>query len=103
MEIISLVLICISKILATIITGFMLVLVATYVSSSLERKIINTNKVRRNVMANKLINTSECEKCIHSTLIEETKGKLYIDCDVKKNRLFYGQYIPCDDFDKKGK
>ncbi len=43
-----------------------------------------------------MINTSECEKCIHSMLNEEDKAKIYIYCIIKNKKYLYGQCLPCE-------
>lgn len=40
--------------------------------------------------------TSECEKCVHGTLIDSDKAKIKIFCDDKNKYYYYGQYVPCD-------
>ncbi len=43
-----------------------------------------------------MIITSECEKCIHSSLDESNKAKVKIYCNVKDKTYYWGQCIPCD-------
>lgn len=43
-----------------------------------------------------MINTSECEECIHSMLNDEDKAKIYIYCIMKNKKYFYGQCVPCE-------
>lgn len=43
-----------------------------------------------------MINTSECEHCLHSILNEEDKSKILMYCKVKDKTYIYGQCIPCD-------
>lgn len=43
-----------------------------------------------------MINTSECEQCLHSTLDETNKAKIMIYCKQKDKWYIYGQCIPCD-------
>jgi len=52
-------------------------------------------------MAEKLILTSECEKCAHSTINETDKSKITIYCDVKDRTYVWGQYIACEYKEKK--
>ncbi len=42
-----------------------------------------------------MIITSECEKCIHSSLDESNKAKLKIYCQIKDKTYYWGQCIPC--------
>lgn len=44
----------------------------------------------------KMINTSECEECIHGTLDESDKTKIIIECGIKNKKYLYGQYVPCE-------
>ena len=44
-------------------------------------------------MANMII-TSECEKCIHSSINESNKAKIKIYCKVKDKTYYFGQCIP---------
>lgn len=46
-------------------------------------------------MANMII-TSECEKCIHSTIDESDKSWIKIYCAAKDKTYYWGQCIPCD-------
>lgn len=43
-----------------------------------------------------MINTSECEHCLHSILNEEDKSKILIYCKIKDKTYIYGQCIPCN-------
>lgn len=47
-----------------------------------------------------MITTDECEKCKHSCIEEINKGTIYINCILKEKRYFYGQCIPCNNFEK---
>lgn len=49
-----------------------------------------------------MIITSECERCIHSTLNGSDKLKIY--CKVKDKFYYWGQCIPCEykEFKKDG-
>lgn len=38
----------------------------------------------------------DCEGCVYCDVREESKSKVYIFCDYKNKRYFYGQCIPCD-------
>ena len=49
-----------------------------------------------------VINTSECENCIHSTIIEESRSRIYVLCAARDKKYYYGQCVPCDDMKKKG-
>ncbi len=43
-----------------------------------------------------MIITSECEKCIYSTINEENKAQIKIYCSAKDKTYYYGQCIPCE-------
>lgn len=43
-----------------------------------------------------MIITSECEKCIHSSIDEKDKAKIKIYCNIKNKTYYWGQCIPCD-------
>ena len=43
-----------------------------------------------------MIITSECEKCIHSIINEESKARVKVYCSVKDKTYYYGQCIPCE-------
>lgn len=47
-------------------------------------------------MQMKMINTSECEECVHGTIDETDKARITIECSIKKKKYIYGQYIPCE-------
>lgn len=44
----------------------------------------------------RMIITSECEDCIHSTIDETDKARIKIYCDVKSKFYYFGQCIPCE-------
>jgi len=43
-----------------------------------------------------MIITSECEKCIHSSINETNKARIKIYCHIKNKTYYWGQCIPCD-------
>ncbi len=43
-----------------------------------------------------MIITSECEQCVHSTIIENKKSEIKVHCDVKDRTYYWGQCIPCE-------
>ncbi len=43
-----------------------------------------------------MIITSECEKCIHSSIDETNKGRIKLYCRIKDKTYYWGQCIPCD-------
>lgn len=43
-----------------------------------------------------MIITSECEKCIHSTLNKSNKAKIKVYCNIKNNSYYFGQCILCE-------
>lgn len=43
-----------------------------------------------------MIITSECEKCIHSSIVDNNKSKIKIHCGIKNKTYYYGQCIPCE-------
>lgn len=45
----------------------------------------------------KMIITSECEQCVHSTIIETDKSKVKVHCDVKDKTYYWGQCVQCED------
>lgn len=47
-------------------------------------------------MIEKMILTSECEKCIHGIINENNKSKIIIHCNAKNRNYIYGQRIPCE-------
>jgi len=49
----------------------------------------------------KMITTDECERCKYCHIEEESKARVYVRCDIKKRRYFYGQAIPCKYYEKK--
>lgn len=44
----------------------------------------------------KMINTSECESCLHSEVDESNKAKIMVYCRIKDKWYIYGQCIPCE-------
>lgn len=44
----------------------------------------------------KMINTSECESCLHSEVNESNKAKIMVYCRIKDKWYIYGQCIPCE-------
>jgi len=48
-------------------------------------------------MDEKMILTSECEKCTYCILDENDKAKIIIHCTAKNKDYIYGQRIPCKD------
>ena len=44
-------------------------------------------------MGEKMILTSECEKCSHCSLDESNKAKIIIHCNLKDHDYIYGQRI----------
>ncbi len=46
-------------------------------------------------MGEKMILTSECEKCSHCSLDESNKAKIIIHCNLKDHDYIYGQRISC--------
>ena len=50
-----------------------------------------------------MINTEECEQCLHSTLDETNKAKIMVYCKQKDKWYIYGQCIPCEDKIKRNK
>lgn len=51
-------------------------------------------------MANMII-TSECIKCIHSTINEENKARVTVYCKLKDKNYYWGQCIPCEYMEQK--
>lgn len=49
----------------------------------------------------KMINSSECEKCKFCKIEEISKAKIVIHCEAKGKDYLYGQFIPCDNMTKK--
>lgn len=43
-----------------------------------------------------MIITSECERCIHSTINEANKARVKVYCNVKDKTYYWGQCIPCE-------
>lgn len=43
-----------------------------------------------------MIITSECEKCVHSTIDETNKAKIIVYCAIKDKYYYFGQCIPCE-------
>lgn len=41
-----------------------------------------------------MIITSECEKCIHSTVDEEDKARVKVYCSVKDKTYYWGNVYP---------
>lgn len=50
-----------------------------------------------------MINTSECEECIYGIIDDSSKCCVKVICTQKGKEYYYGQYIPCDNNDKKMK
>ena len=48
-----------------------------------------------------MIITSECEKCINSTIDEEDKARVMVYCKDKDKTYYWGQCIPCENQTKK--
>lgn len=44
----------------------------------------------------RMIITSECENCIHSTIEEINKSKIKIHCDKNDKTYYWGQCVPCE-------
>ncbi len=44
----------------------------------------------------RMIITSECEKCIHSSIDETNKGRIKLYCRIKDKTYYWGQCIPCE-------
>ena len=44
----------------------------------------------------KLIITSECEKCIYSIINESNKAKITVRCTRREKEYLWGQCIPCE-------
>lgn len=51
----------------------------------------------------KMINASKCEECEYGSTDDSNRARITIYCSKKNKKYFYGQYIPCDDFNKKQK
>lgn len=49
----------------------------------------------------KTMSTAECEKCKFCTIVEENKGRVFIQCEARNRRYFYGQRIMCEDKEDK--
>lgn len=43
-----------------------------------------------------MIITSECEYCIHSTIIKSEKSKVKVHCGIKDRTYYWGQCIQCE-------
>ena len=50
-----------------------------------------------------VILTSECEFCRYGTVNDEDKARVKVYCSHKEKELWYGCYIPCDNFAKRSK
>lgn len=48
-----------------------------------------------------MIITSECEKCRHSEVIEQSKRDVWVKCKVTDKLYRYGQCIDCDNKEKR--
>ena len=43
--------------------------------------------------------TSECVHCKYGTLNNSNKAKVKIYCNIRNKEYYYGQIMPCDDYD----
>lgn len=50
-------------------------------------------------MSNVII-TSECEFCKYGTVDDTNKARVMVHCDYKGKTFYYGQCVPCEDFEK---
>lgn len=44
-----------------------------------------------------LIAGRDCDNCIYCSIIEETRSRIFVECDVRGKRYYYGQCVPCED------
>lgn len=42
----------------------------------------------------------ECEGCRYYELIEESKKDIFVYCEAKEKKFYYGQRISCEDKEK---
>lgn len=49
-----------------------------------------------------VITTDKCEQCVYGQIEEVSKAEIYICCQQRDKKYFYGQSISCEDFKKKG-
>ena len=47
------------------------------------------------------INSTECTTCKNGLLDDSNKARIKIYCKLKDKTYYYGQYIQCDDKEKK--
>jgi hypothetical protein len=47
-----------------------------------------------------VILTSECEYCQYGTVDDSDKARVKVYCSHKEKWLWYGCYVPCDNFTK---
>lgn len=45
-----------------------------------------------------MITSDECENCAHCFLEEISKGLIYVHCNLRDKKYFYGQYVDCSNF-----
>ncbi len=48
-----------------------------------------------------VITTDQCETCINGDIIEESKARIYVHCEIKDKTYFFGQCIACDDYKRR--
>lgn len=46
--------------------------------------------------------TDECETCKYVIINEENKARIKVTCTLKNKTYNWGQYIPCNEYRKKG-
>lgn len=44
--------------------------------------------------------TSQCESCRYGTVDDSNKARVMVTCDYRGKTYYYGQSVPCDDYDK---
>ena len=50
-------------------------------------------------MSNVII-TSECEFCRYGTVDDSNKARVMVHCDYRDKIYYFGQCVPCEDFEK---
>ena len=44
-----------------------------------------------------IINTADCVNCVYCTVEEVDKAHIYVHCDKREKKYFWGQTVPCED------
>ena len=49
-----------------------------------------------------IIAGKDCELCQYGTIDDTNKARIKVHCAARDKTYCYGQYIPCEDYKKKG-